>query len=243
MRRTLSIILAVSAICIPVARAEAGLGALLSHSVKAAAGRFRSLLGKTTKAAKTSVKTGTKTARNSAGAAISRLSSKPGGVVTRSTKGASQTVLNRLGVSGMATMARLPPQQTTRLAQLSADLAASPHRAEWLSLISRHGSRCLDFLWDNKASIAVASGASAVLLSPDAFLEAVGDVATTGVDAAGRYIVKPTIDHAAERIAKPVVESTISGIRESFNRHGLWNVVLIALFVIAAGKLHALRRR
>ncbi|MEP3480855.1 MAG: hypothetical protein ABJZ55_16525 [Fuerstiella sp.] len=238
-------ILVVLIVAGPIATAEAGLGSLLSSGAKAAAAKVGSFFGRSSKVTgKTTSKATSKTAGKVTNKVSSGLTSKASSAAAKSaTASASQTVLSRLGVSGVAVMSKLPAAQARRFVELSETLARSPHKTEWLSLISKHGAKCLDFLWKNKSGISVAAGSGAVLLAPDVFLGTVGNVAAAGVKAAGQYVVKPAIDNAGEHVAKPLIESTVSGVRDVVHSHAIWNVLLIVLFVFAAGKLYAIRRR
>lgn len=229
----------------PMASAEAGLGSLLTSGAKAASAKIGTLFGKSSKVTGKATSTATsRTAGKVPAGASSRIASNAGSAVARTaTASASQAVLSRLGVSGVAVMSKLPVAQAKRFVELSGTLARSPHKAEWLSLISKHGAKCLDFLWKNKSGISVAAGSGAVLLAPDVFLGTVGNVATASVNAAGQYIVKPAIDNAGEHVAKPLIESTVSGVRDVVHSHAIWNVLLIVLFVFGAGKLYTIRRR
>lgn len=224
----------------PIATADAGIGAFLAHGVNAAAAKAGAIFGKSSNAA---TKASSKAASKSAGKVVSRVSSgstsNAGGIVAS----ASQTVLKHLGASGLAVMSKLPTAPAKRFVELSGTLAQSPHKKQWLSLISQHGAKCLDFLWEHKSGISVVAGSGAVLLAPEAFLGTIGSVATTGVNAAGQYVVKPAIDNAGAHVAKPLIEASVAGVRDVVHSPALWNLALIVLFLLAAGKLYAVRQR
>ncbi|APZ94548.1 hypothetical protein [Fuerstiella marisgermanici] len=161
-------------------------------------------------------------------------------VATASAKaasGAASRVLKHLGPSGGAILGKLNPNSTARLAEMSSLLARSPHKAQWMKLLGKHGGSCVDFLWKHKKGILVGTTATAVVLKPGDFLASIGSVAEASVTTAGKVAVNMT-DKAAEHVAKPLAMSVAS----SSSWHTFWNFVFITLFVVVAARCYAKRR-
>ena len=244
----LSILLIGALLVVATGRAEAGLGSLLTKGFKTVSSKVQKAFGKTaskptakagSRAAKAGVsRTATATGAKVAGRVGRSATSQTTGAASRAAANASNTVLNNLGMSGGATLSKLNPDATVKLAEVSYSLARSPHKAEWLRLIGKHGGACVDFLWDHKKGLAIGTAATAVILKPGDFLNAMGGAVEAGVNSAGEFVAKPLIDNAAEHVAKPMAISAAA----SSSWHPFWNFVLIVLFVVLAAKFHARKR-
>ncbi|MCA9037898.1 MAG: hypothetical protein KDA91_22375 [Planctomycetaceae bacterium] len=142
---------------------------------------------------------------------------------------ASGVILSRLGVHAVGAVNKLSPSAASRVAEMSADLALSPHRAGWLRLLRDFGDEAADFLWQNKGSVAVAATATAVVLSPEDFLAATGRVAETVVETTGTNVVEPMVTGAVNHIATPLIREAAA----QFPWTLLCNMALIAVITVA----------
>ena len=80
----------------------------------------------------------------------------------------AEEIFERLGRQGAEAMARVTPQNGRRLAMLAADGQLKP---ELVSVVTRYGDDACDFIWRNKASLAVGAALTAFIASPGEFLD------------------------------------------------------------------------
>lgn len=190
---------------------EAGLGSLLGKAFQTASSRVQKVMGKG--AAKTSCKTGSRVAAKTG----TRVAGKVGrtgvkAVGAGAVASGSNVVISNLGTEGAMIASRLSPESTVRFGEMAVSIAKSPHRAQWLETLGRHGGKCVDWLWAHKRGIAVGVSATAVLLKPADFLESIGEVTETGVKVVGENIVHPIAETTAREFAKPIARQASLGM-------------------------------
>lgn len=143
-------------------------------------------------------------------------------VVVRKGASASATVASNLGAGGSRALRKLSPEYADKVADISGELARSPYREQWIEMLARYGDRCANFLWQRKGSVAVAAGATAVLLSPADFMEASGAVIESGITVAGTHVVKPIITESARHVAAPMAREVAKHAAASFPWGMFW---------------------
>ncbi len=77
-------------------------------------------------------------------------------------------------------------QNGRRLAILEGNLA----KPEIMSVVSKHGDRAVDFLWENRNTLAGGAALTAFLVNPEPFLNGTRDIA----EVATNGIVKPVVN-------------------------------------------------
>lgn len=219
----------------PPATAEAGLGQFLKKGVQ--------LITKGSgKAAREAAENGVKRATAEAVPAAARQAARqsasvtaksvaPKVVVAGSTKLVRKAtpLLDDLGVGGARALQKLSPAGTQKLAAVSADLAKSPHRKQWLEVIAQHGDNAVNWLWKHKGGVAVGVGASVVLLQPAEFLKTTGQVVEATIDATATQLVKPVLVSLADGVVAPVAKEIGTRAAASFPWRLLWLILFAGL--------------
>ena len=236
----LTVVVASLTFAISMNTAEAQLGPLLREGVE--------YLGKQ---AGRVLKEGAESGARKAGSVADGLASKAAGkVVTTGTKEAGEQIvvqsgkalavvgmssadqiLTHLGPLGVQSMGKLTPVGASRLAEVSAELAKSPPKAEWLRLIGKSGDSVATFLWERKLSVGVAAAATAVVLAPDDFLQASEGVLTSTISAAGKHVMEPLITQTAQHVAGPVARE----VTKQAMANVPWTLVFCLSFMGIAG--------
>ncbi|MEZ6129200.1 MAG: hypothetical protein R3C59_11000 [Planctomycetaceae bacterium] len=242
-RLLLSTILVVMSMVVVPSQCDAGVGSLLraaarkgwkavSETVETGLKRVRPV-----KAASTAVRTASHGVVQTVPGSVGRHLLVAGGKEMASTgSSASGVILSRLGLNAVGAVNKLSPTATARVAEMSSDLALSPHRAEWLRLLREFGDEAADFLWQNKGAVAVAATTTAVVLSPNDFLEATGRMAETVVETTGSRVLQPIVTGAIDHVAVPVVREATA----RFPWTVFFNTVMI---LVIAGGMWRFRRR
>jgi hypothetical protein len=103
-----------------------------------------------------------------------------------------EPLLSSFGKPAAAAMKTVSSQNARRLAIMNTDgeLAKIGRTPELLDVVGKYGDRAADFIWRNKAGLAVGAGLVAFLSDPEAFLSGTRDLAQT----------------LAENTIKPLVE-------------------------------------
>ncbi|MEZ6121196.1 MAG: hypothetical protein R3C28_32155 [Pirellulaceae bacterium] len=214
MRSSSTIVIVTALALLPAARSEAFLGQAVRRTVNTVAKKSGKVVqkGTATTARRVAPKTlakGTSVATK-VGVKGSTKASRPvlasgTTVLAKTGSSASRRVANNLGVEGATVLQQLTPSAGELMADMSIQLAKSPHRDAWLNTIAKHGDRVVNWLWKHKAKIAVGATATAVALHPDEFMEFAGDIAESSVEAAGKHLVEPIAKSAADQLAVPVM--------------------------------------
>lgn len=223
-RKILTIVVAALVVTVTMNPADAQLGKLLREGAE--------YLGK--KAAKV-VKEGAEASLKQSDSIVSRAASKGSrglvsGGIDAGKQGAVQAgksaiavarnsadeILAHLGPSGVQSMQKLSPVGASRLADVSAELAKSPHKAEWLRMIGQSGDAVAEFLWKRKGSVAIATAATAVVLAPSDFVHASEEVATSTISVVGSNVIQPLITQTAQHVAGPVAKEVTKQAAANF---------------------------
>lgn len=144
---------------------------------------------------------------------------------TLATGSVRSVVIDRLGIEGGKAMQRLTPTAARRMAEVSEQLARSPHKNQWLSIIQKYGDAAANFIWNNKGAIVVAAGSTAVLVAPEDFLKASGKLMETTVSVTGESIVRPIVTETTRSIAGPVAQEFAKHAAASFPWEFAWGIV------------------
>ncbi|MEZ6033203.1 MAG: hypothetical protein R3C17_08935 [Planctomycetaceae bacterium] len=142
-------------------------------------------------------------------------------------------ILTHLGPKGIQSMGKLTPVGANRLAEVSAELAKSPHKAEWLRMIGESGDAVATFLWERKLSVGVAAAATAVVLAPSDFVQAGENVATSAITTVGANVIQPLITETAQHVAGPVAREVTKQAAANFP----WTLSFCLMFMGVAGGL------
>jgi len=223
-RKIQTIVAAALVVAVTMKPADAQLGKLLREGAE--------YLGK--KAAKV-VKEGTEASLKQSDSIVSRAASTSsrsmvsGGidagkqVAVQASKGAiavgrnsADEILAHLGPAGVQSMQKLSPVGASRLADVSAELAKSPHKAEWLRLIGQSGDAVAEFLWKRKGAVAIATATTAVVLAPSDFVQASESVATSAISTVGSKVIQPLITETAQHVAGPLAKEVTKQAAANF---------------------------
>lgn len=175
------------------APAEAGIGSLISKVARSASSRVRQLFSKPV----------------SKGGHAAKAEARH--IASSAARGGTHSLARHLGDDGVRLASKLTPVATTRLTTLAPAIAQSPYKREWLELLGQYGGRCVDWLWDHKLGLAVATTASAAMACPDDFLAEIGDVAEATVETAGKHLIEPAIDRGAEVVRESAKQRIAHG--------------------------------
>lgn len=181
----------------------AGVGGLLAKAGKTLFGKGAKVTGRT---GSTVARAGGKATASAAGRAGTTVFTRGAQVTAAS---APKIVAVQLGAAGTRAMARLGPASGKKLAEVSSLLARSPHKTAWLDTIGKYGGSAVDFLYKHKAGIAVGTFATAAVLRPADFLETVGTITSSTVNATGEYLVKPVVTGTTEHIIGPAINRVV----------------------------------
>lgn len=238
---TLTILTAV-AIAVSGSSADAGLGQFLKQG-------FKYLTKQGIDAADEAAEAGAKSVFRESGEAgaeaASRLAVKQtddvveglgrvsGAVTLRSADEATEMIVRSLGKNGLTSLDRLSPSGMSKMADVAAELSASPYRDAWLTTLRAYGDEAADFLWHNKGSLAIAATGTAVALAPEAFLRSTGRVVETAVSSASEHIMEPLITQTAQHVAGPVAREVTKQAAANFP----WTLAFCLMFAGVAGGL------
>jgi len=112
--------------------------------------------------------------------------------------GVAGQVIEELGVPAAKALKVVDGQNARRIAMMTEDgaLNAAGKSEELLGVISRFGDRAADWIWKNKAGLAVVSIATAFVANPEPFIEGSVEVVKSGLE----FVVRPVAEKAAGSI-------------------------------------------
>jgi hypothetical protein len=238
--RPITITTTVLAVVISTSTVEAGFGKLLREGAEYLGKQARKVMteGAESGARKAgsivddlSAKTTGKAVTTGSKEAGERMVAQSGRALVLTGRNAADDILLHLGPAGVESMGKLTPLGARRLADVSAELAKNPRKAEWLQLIGQSGDAVATFLWERKLSVGVATAATAVVLAPEEFLQASEGVMTSAVSAAGRHVVEPLINQTAQHVAGPVAHEVTRHAAAQFP----WTLAWCLIFGSVAG--------
>jgi hypothetical protein len=104
--------------------------------------------------------------------------------------GVAEPLVERGGVQAVKALGAVDPRNGRRLAMLmEGELASAGRHPELLGVVAKHGDRAVNFLWQNKATLAGGATLAAFLADPEPFLTGTRDIAVVAGDA----VVKPVV--------------------------------------------------
>lgn len=127
----------------------------------------------------------------------------------------ARVVVNDLGIEGGQLLGQLSAKSASQLAEISGEIARSPYRQQWLSTITSHGDKAVQWLWNRKGAIFVGTAATAIALKPVEFLAAM-ESASNAVTA-----------KVAEHVVGPLAEEMAAEAASTFPWEQFWRVVLV----------------
>jgi hypothetical protein len=128
-----------------------------------------------------------------AGISAARATTKAGTAALRYGEAASGLV-NRFGDDAAEALVNVSSRNGRRLVMLEKELAQSGKGESLLKVIRDHGDSAVEWLWDNRDSVAAGVGATVLLTNPEAVLNASAKVVTSVLDTAGSSVVKPVTE-------------------------------------------------
>jgi len=125
-----------------------------------------------------------------AGVAATRATQSAASAVLRYGESASG-LINQFGDDAAEALIKVSTRNGRRLVMIEQELAQSGQAVPLLNVVKRHGDAAVEWLWANKATVAIGVGATVLLTNPDAVLNAGASVATAAIDTVGSSVVKP----------------------------------------------------
>jgi hypothetical protein len=92
--------------------------------------------------------------------------------------GIADSLIERYGNEAVGALNKVSRQNAQRLSMIADDglLSATPRSQELISVIRQYGDEAMDFIWKNKASLAVAAALGRFLADPQAFISGVKEL-------------------------------------------------------------------
>ncbi len=104
--------------------------------------------------------------------------------------GVAEPLLEKGGAQAIKALAAVDPRNGRRLAMLmDGELANASRHPELLGVVTKHGDGAVNFLWQNKGTLAGGAALAAFLADPEPFLSGAKDIASV----AGETVVKPVV--------------------------------------------------
>lgn len=102
--------------------------------------------------------------------------------------GVAESLVERGGAQAVKALGAIDPRNGRRLAMLmEGEFANTSRHSELLGVIARHGDTAVNFLWQNKATLAGGAALATFLANPEPFLNGTRDIASI----VGENVVKP----------------------------------------------------
>jgi hypothetical protein len=91
----------------------------------------------------------------------------------------AEPVIEKFGASAVRALKNVDPQNGRRIATMMVDgeLAKIGRTSELLDVVGKYGNKGMDFVWKNKAPLAVTAGLAAFLADPGPFIDGTRDLA------------------------------------------------------------------
>ena len=103
-----------------------------------------------------------------------------------------EKVIGQFAEGGAKALAKVSPQNGRRLVMLADEGLMKP---QLMDIVSRHGERACEFIWEQKAPLAVAATMAAFIANPEPFLDGTVRLSEVVADAAVRPLVQETGRH------------------------------------------------
>jgi hypothetical protein len=158
-------------------------------------------------------------------------------------KGVSVPLLETFGNSATRALRKITPQNGRRLAMIKEKLLAGHRAAKLLQIVEKHGDPAMEWIWKNKAPLAVSAAMAAFLANPEPFIDGTRQLADTVAKEVVTPVTSKVIDGGAG-IARAVVAHVARPVATEFARAAArklpWRAVSFAVVTVIAG-LTALR--
>lgn len=124
----------------------------------------------------------------------------------------AEPLIEKLGASATKALTSVSAQNGRRLAIMAEEgsLAQIGKSDDLLAVVGKYGDRAMNFIWNNKAALAVTAGLTAFLANPEPFIDGSLD------------------------LTKTVADATVRPMAESFARDVDWTIVAVMGTVLAA---------
>ncbi|MBX9580273.1 MAG: hypothetical protein K2X87_08200 [Gemmataceae bacterium] len=104
--------------------------------------------------------------------------------------GVAEPLLEKGGAQAVKALGSIDPRNGRRLAMLmEGEMANAGRHPELLGVVAKHGNGAVNFLWQNKGTLAGGAALAAFLADPEPFLSGTRDIASV----AGETVVKPVV--------------------------------------------------
>jgi hypothetical protein len=102
--------------------------------------------------------------------------------------GVAEPLIERGGMQAVKALSTLGPQSGRRLTMMmEGELANAAHHRAILEVVTRHGEKAVEFMWQHKAALAGGAALTVFLANPEPFLNGARDIASV----VGENVVKP----------------------------------------------------
>ncbi|QJW98492.1 hypothetical protein [Frigoriglobus tundricola] len=103
--------------------------------------------------------------------------------------GVAEPLVERGGAQAVKALGAVDPRNGRRLAMLMDGELATAGHPELLGVVAKHGDTAVNFLWQNKGTLAGGGALAAFLADPEPYLSGARDIASV----AGESVVKPVV--------------------------------------------------
>ena len=134
--------------------------------------------------------------------------------------GVAEPLLEKGGAQAVKALGSIDPRNGRRLAMLmEGEMVNAGRHPELLGVVAKHGDGAVNFLWQNKGTLAGGAALAAFLADPEPFLSGTRDIASV----AGETVVKPVVGgmFTLLNIALGVVGVLLLAIVGLAYKHGL----------------------
>jgi hypothetical protein len=127
-------------------------------------------------------------------------------------------LINTFGDDAAQALVKVTSRNGRRLILLEKELAQSGKAAPLLKLVESKGDSVVEWLWNNKATVAAGVGATVLLTHPDAVLGSGASVATAAINAVGTGVVRPITEGLAWIVSRLSLLAAITAAAT----YGVW---------------------
>lgn len=144
----------------------------------------------------------------------------------------AEVLVQQYGKSAAGALAKIESQNGRRLIQMSegGELAKVGGADKVFAVVEKYGNKGAEFIWKNKAALAVVAAAAAFYSDPEPFINGMKELVIEGggavVTAAGKEIAQPTIDKMNSVVLTFLVVGLTVGFVALTFRRLLWKLIL-----------------
>lgn len=104
--------------------------------------------------------------------------------------GVAEPLVERGGAAAVKALSTITPRSGRRMAMmLEGELAQAGKHPELMEMVAKYGEKSVDFLWQNKGTLAGGAALTAILVNPEPFINGTRDIAQV----AGQHVVAPVV--------------------------------------------------